>query len=169
VSDGFLDDETYALVQHSVPIATVDLLCLFEDRDDEPLLLIERSDGHGTPGLLNLIGGRIHLGESIEAAALRHVRETIGDRVYVAPRDWGRPEWVAVYARGESGPDPFDPRQQSLSPSYVLLCQGEPEAIEGGEATGLAWFDPAELPAAERFGFGQGGVVRQMLETTGRT
>ncbi len=69
----------------------------------------------------------------------------------------------------EHGPGPFDPRQQSISPSYVLRCQGEPEIVEAGEATGLAWVDPAELPAAERFGFGQGEVVRRMLETTGRT
>jgi len=172
VSDGFLDDETYGLVQRSVPIATVDVLCIFEDRDDgKPLLLIERDDGHGNPGLLNLIGGRIRLGESLEQAAMRHLHETIGDRVYAAPRDWGRPEWVAVYPLGDSGPGPFDPRQQSISPSYVLLCQGEPEVVEGGEATGLAWLspDPAGLPPAERFGFGQGDVIRQMLETTGRT
>ncbi len=49
LNDGFLDDETYALIQRSVPIATVDLLCLFEDRDSKPLLLIERDDGHGDP------------------------------------------------------------------------------------------------------------------------
>ena len=133
------------------------------------MLLIERNDGHGNASRLNLIGGRIRLGESIEAAARRHLRETVGERVYAAPRDWGRPEWVAVYPLREQGPGPFDPRQQSISPSYVLLCQGEPEIVEAGEATGLTWVDPAEWPAAERFGFGQGEVVRRMLETTGRT
>jgi len=35
-------------------------------------------------------------------------------------------------------------------------------AVEAGSAA-------AALPPAERFGFGQGDVVRQMLETTGRT
>ena len=48
--DGFLDPETYALMQRSVPIATVDLLCLFAVRREAPLLLIERDDGHGSRG-----------------------------------------------------------------------------------------------------------------------
>ncbi len=169
MSDGHLDDETYALVQGSVPIATVDVLCVFIDRDVDQLLLIQRADGHGNPGLINLIGGRIRLGESLEGAAMRHVRETIGERVGVAARDWGRPEWVAVYPHAESGPGPFDPRQQSISPSFVISCVGEPVVVPGGEATGLAWFSPETLPPAERFGFGQGDVVHRMLEATGRT
>lgn len=161
--DGYLDDETYGLIQRSVPICTVDLLCMFTDREIAPMLLIERDDGHGHPGALNLVGGRIRLGESIEAAALRHVRETIGDAVEVQPREWGRPEWVAVYPRGEAGPGPHDPRQQSISPSYVVNCAGEPVVVDSGEATGLAWFDPDDLPPPDRFGFGQGEVVKRML------
>lgn len=167
LNSGFLDDETYALIQRSVPIATVDLLCLFSDRSERPLLLIERADGHGQPGLLNLIGGRIRLGESLEAAAMRHLHETLGEAVLVEPRDWGRPEWVAVYPKATTGPGPFDPRQQSISPTYLLRCSGEPVVGPEGEATGLAWFDPEGLPAAERFGFGQAEIVTRLTEALG--
>lgn len=164
MSDGYLDEKTYGLIRRSVPICTVDLLCVFPDRKTAPLLLIERDDGHGRPGALNLIGGRIRLGESIEGAALRHLRETLGAGVVVEPREWGRPEWVAVYPRADAGPGPHDPRQQSISPSYIACCSGEPAVAEAGEATGLAWFDPARLPPSERFGFGQGEIVARMLE-----
>ena len=143
------------------------MLCVFGDREERPLLLIERPDGHQRPGLLNLIGGRIRLGESLEDAARRHVRETVGAGVRIEPRDWGRPEWVAVYRRADDGPGPFDPRQQSISPSYVVRCSGEPVVQPAGEATGLAWFDPAALPSPERFGFGQGEVVARLTEALG--
>lgn len=160
---GYLDDDTYALIRRSVPIVTVDLVCLFEDRPAAPLLLIERLDGHGRSAL-NLIGGRIRLGETIEAAALRHLRETIGRDVTIAPREWGRPEWVAVYPLADRGPGPFDPRQQSISPTYVITCSGTPQVIDSGEATGIEWFALEDLPPENRFGFGQGEVVRRALD-----
>jgi ADP-ribose pyrophosphatase YjhB (NUDIX family) len=164
----YLDADRFAQVQREVPIACVDLLCVFDQRDErgEPaLLLIERSDAAGRAGVLNLVGGRIRRDESIEAAATRHLRETLGPEVEPAPREWGRPEWVAVYPQADHGPGPFDPRQHAISPSYLLHCSGEPRVEPGGEAEALHWFDPADPPAAERYGFGQGAVVTELLST----
>ncbi len=167
---GYLDPDRFARIQSEVPIVCVDLLCLFGARAaaGEPgLLLIERRDGTGRAGMLNLVGGRIRLGESIEAAAMRHLRETLGAGVRPEPREWGRPEWVAVYPRADHGPGPFDPRQHAISPSYLLRCEGEPGVEADGEADGLHWFDPATPPAPERFGFGQGAVVSELLAALG--
>ena len=162
---GFLEAEAYELIRRSVPIATVDLLCVFAGHEERSLLLIEREDGLGRPGMLNLVGGRIYLGETLEHAALRHLQETLGPAVVSEPRDWGRPEWVGVYLPGTSGPGPFDPRQHSISPSYVLRCSGKPEAR--GEATGLHWCAVGALPGEERFGFGQGPVVAELVKALG--
>jgi ADP-ribose pyrophosphatase YjhB (NUDIX family) len=162
----YLDPERFAQVQREVPIACVDLLCIFDQRAEggEPaLLLIERSDGAGRAGALNLVGGRIRRGESIEIAAMRHLRETLGQGVESTPREWGRPEWVAVYPHADDGPGPFDPRQHAISCSYLLHCYGEPRVEPDGEAEALHWFDPSDPPAAERYGFGQGAVVAELL------
>jgi ADP-ribose pyrophosphatase YjhB (NUDIX family) len=164
----FIEADRYAEIQQEVPIACIDLLCSFADRADagEPdLLLIERRDAHGRAGLLNLVGGRIQHGETIEGAAMRHLRETLGEAVEAEARDWGRPEWVAVYRRANRGPGPFDPRQHSISPTYLLRCSGEPRAEPDGEAEGLHFFTADSPPPPERFGFGQGEVVARLLES----
>ncbi|HKJ36230.1 MAG TPA: NUDIX hydrolase [Solirubrobacterales bacterium] len=163
----FLEADRYAEIQREVPIACVDLLCAFPERaaaGEPDLLLIERRDAEDRSGMLNLVGGRIHHGESLEEAAMRHLHETLGDGVIAEPRDWGRPEWVAVYPHRDAGPGPYDPRQHSVSPSYLLRCSGVPRVEAGGEAEGLHFFAAADPPPGDRFGFGQGDVVARLLE-----
>ena len=150
-----------------VPILCVDVLPV-RPLDDDPLemecLLIRRRDRAGRLGL-TLVGGRVRIDERIERAAARHVRETLGPKVSAARASWSRPDRVGEYERGGAATGPHDPAQHAVALSYVVVLEGEPQAL--GEAEGLEWFSPRELPDGGEFGFGQGEVVRSLAASIG--
>lgn len=72
----FLPNDTYRLVEQSMPIACVDFVIARERNGQRELGLILRDSPHGE--VWCHLGGRIQRGETIADAISRHSRETIG-------------------------------------------------------------------------------------------
>jgi ADP-ribose pyrophosphatase YjhB (NUDIX family) len=151
----------WALVQRLVPVACVDLLPV----RGTDVGLIRRPSTDGPELRWALVGGRVRRGETIERAAARHLRETLGPDVRWAPFDVARPRTV-----GEYFPDPppgglRDARQHAIALTYVVGIEGE--VRPGGEAVGFAWFGPGDVPAPAEMVPGHDAVLARLLPTVG--
>lgn len=158
----WLSAEAYREARERLPIACVDLLPWREDADGRKIGLITRAGERGQEAL-SLIGGRVLRNETLAAALVRHVRETLGPDVSYERLDMGRPLLVVEYFpdAGEF----VDPSKHAIAMTYAARVHGDPRP--GGEAQRFGWFDAAAPPPVERFGFGHGSVVRRLLDELG--
>lgn len=122
-------------------------------RDGDRVLLTRKS--FWAKGRYGLVAGFVDIGESLEAAARREIREEVGVEVcnlrYVASQYWPFPSqlmvgFVATYAGGEVRPDPTEledarwfsvadlpdlPGQHSIA-RFILDHYARPDAAVGG-------------------------------------
>jgi ADP-ribose pyrophosphatase YjhB (NUDIX family) len=147
----FLPDDTYALVEQSIPIACVDFVPERWDysgaRGQKQFGLIRRQSPFGE--VWCHLGGRIGRGESIREALLRHADDTLGVRLLL-PADpqpsyvyqWfppdDRPADASVFRFGD------DPRKHAIGLSFTVDLDGDPRPRN--EALAFDWFSLAELP-----------------------
>lgn len=111
------------------PAVTVDVVIELVDRPDRPIVLIERK--HPPPGWA-LPGGFVDVGETVEAAAVREMREETGLEVELGPL-------LGVYS------DPArDPRGHTVGIVFVGTARGEPKAAD--DAKTVAVVDPHAPP-----------------------
>lgn len=111
------------------PLLTVDIIIRLTDRDDQPLVLIERKNP--PPGWA-LPGGFVDVGETLEQAAVREAKEETGLRVELQ-------RLLGCYS------DPGrDPRGHTASVVYIASARGEPRAADDARAVRLV--DPHALP-----------------------
>ena len=151
--DGWLDAETFALVQRSVPVLCVDVLVWRDGDAGRQVCLIHRDVPQGGRTWC-LVGGRVRLDEPLADAVRREVRSALGVDVRdVAPH----PHVVAEYER-DPGSVLHDPRQHSVALTWAVRLDAEP--TPGGEALDARWFAADDLPP---MGFGQAAVVRDVL------
>ncbi|WP_170182659.1 DUF4916 domain-containing protein [Blastococcus colisei] len=108
-------------------------------------------------------------GETLRAALLRHLTETVEEAGLELPPD-PQPDVVVQYfpspASVESGLDAgYDPRQHSVALVYAVSLTGEPTVVAGGEGLEFRWWDPRELESVADLWPGTVQTVRGALRS----
>lgn len=111
------------------PAIAVDVIVELTDMPDRPIVLVER--GHEPPGWA-IPGGFVDVGETVEDAARRELREETG-------LELSRARLLGVYSEPAR-----DPRGHTVSIVYVGCAAGTPEA--GDDARRVAAFVFTGLP-----------------------
>jgi 8-oxo-dGTP diphosphatase len=125
------------------PALAVDVIAELVDRPGRPIVLIERCNP--PPGWA-IPGGFVDIGETVENAALRELREETG-------LEGESLRLLGVYS------DPGrDPRGHTVSAVYVADCRGEPMA--GDDAAAVIVVDPREPPD---MAFDHGSILKDYL------
>src|SRR5947209_3371603 len=93
-----LSADKWAEVQQLVPVLCVDVLPWAVTADGPCILLISRVAEQGDPRWA-LVGGRVNLDETLQDAASRHLRTTLGDQITWSPPAVAHPATVGEYLR----------------------------------------------------------------------
>jgi 8-oxo-dGTP diphosphatase len=122
--------------QHPRPAVTVDCVVLgFDTEGDLKVLLIQR-DTEPFAGRWALPGGFVQLGETLDDAALRELREETGLRDVFLEQ---------LYTFGALD---RDPRERVISVAYYALVALDGRALDPTtDARSAAWFSLADLPS----------------------
>ena len=160
---GWIAEPEWARVRTLLPIACVDILPLKPAPHGSGwthvgLILRDLWDVPGDGKKWCLVGGRIRVDETVRDAALRHVRETLGEDVRLRWDPALRP-LLAEYLRAPRRGFGLDPRNHCVTPTYALRLEGTP--VPRGEAADFRWFLPHRLPS--KFGFRADLVIRKWL------
>ncbi len=126
------------------PAPTVDIIIEMIDRPDRPIILIERLN---QPLGWALPGGFVDYGEAVPAAAKREALEEIGLEIELV-------DLLGVYSDPER-----DPRQHTLSLTYIATATGNPTA--GDDAKTFQLFNPWDLPT--NLCFDHGTILKDYL------
>ncbi|NPB08550.1 MAG: NUDIX hydrolase [Aquificae bacterium] len=129
-------------------LATDVIVRLWDENRFRGIVLIERKN---PPVGLALPGGFVEVGESVEEAAVREMREEIGLEVRLKGL-------LGVY----SDPD-RDPRFHVVSVVWIGDARGEPRA--GSDAKEVKIYRLEEIPL-ERLVFDHGKILRDFLSLT---
>ena len=147
-SNAWLSDEDLETVRGRVPMVYVDAVPVRVDDVGEVvevgLLLRAMADGTVSRALVT---GRVHFGERIRHALLRHLEKDLGP--FALPR---LPSDPAPFTVAEYFPDPLvsgfhDPRQHAVSLAYLVPIDGECQPSH--DALDLAWVTPEEAASDE--------------------
>jgi 8-oxo-dGTP diphosphatase len=123
--------------EHPRPALAVDLLVVVSRPGGEHDVLTIRRGGEPYRGLLALPGGFVELGESVEEAAIRELREETG--VALGPADLCL---AGVYSQPGR-----DPRGWTVSVLFRVALRQRPAATSGDDAAGVQWVAGAEALA----------------------
>lgn len=160
----WLSPSQWKFVQASVPIVCVDVLPVRFSRASPDTIraigLILRDTPHQGRKWC-LVGGRLLYGESLRAAIVRQVTETLGSGMRLHLGRDPKPVTVIQYSPTNLMPFVLDPRQHAVSLTYALQLTGSPKPQ--GEAVAYKWFDVRSLPSPEECGFGHHGVATSCL------
>ncbi len=146
-----LPDDLYATIEQSIPIVCVDVIPVRYAADgSEEVGLILRDSPYGR--VWCHLGGRVHYGETIRDALVRHVDGTVyGARIELD--DDPQPSHVYQWFPPGVAPDNsnlmhgVDPRKHSIALTFPVSMSGSPVAVEGGEAFDFRFFAQDNLPA----------------------
>jgi ADP-ribose pyrophosphatase YjhB (NUDIX family) len=167
---GYLSAADLESARAAVPIVCVDLVPVRESATGhvEVGLVLREMPGREEPVWCHL-GGRIHRGETLRAALLRHLTETLHGVELDLPPD-PQPASVVQYfpttASVEPGLDAgYDPRQHAVALVFAVSPTGEPTAVPGGEGIEFRWWDPRDLESVADVWPGTVQTVRGALRS----
>lgn len=168
VQPGWLESRDLIDVRGKVPILYVEALPVRMEPDgrvSEVGLLLR---GNPTTGQItrSLVSGRVHFGESLRDALMRHLEKDLGPSAFPS-----LPMSIVPAALSEYFPWPgerIDVRQHAVALAYVVpvtgICEPRQDALE------LTWMSPegaaSDHVAGELEG-GRGALLRQLLHHVG--
>jgi len=115
------------------PLLAADVIVSLEDYPGSPIVLIERKN---PPYGWAIPGGFVDLGERMEEAAIREMREEISLEVRLELL-------LGLYS------DPSrDPRGHTVTAVYIGKAHGEPKAADDAKSTGIFTLDILPSPLA---------------------
>jgi 8-oxo-dGTP diphosphatase len=123
--------------EHPRPALTADVLVVAADPGDDRSVLVIRRGGEPFRGLLALPGGFVDVGETVEQAALRELREETG-----VVLDADELRLAGVYSRPGR-----DPRGWTVSVVFRVDVDARPGAREGDDAAAVEWVSVADALA----------------------
>ena len=147
-SAGWLTDDDLEVARGRVPMVYVDAVPVrvsdLGEVAEIGLLLRPMADGTVSRALVT---GRVHWGERIRQALLRHLEKDLGP--LALPR---LPPTPTPFTIAEYFPDPLvsgfhDPRQHAVSLAYVVPVDGE--CRPSAASLDLAWVTPTEAASRE--------------------
>jgi 8-oxo-dGTP diphosphatase len=122
--------------------------------DDRSLLMIRRG-GDPFRGMLALPGGFVDVGETVEQAAVRELREETGVAVDAADL-----RLAGVYSQPGR-----DPRGWTVSVLFRIDAGGRPDARHGDDAAAVEWVTVADALAHPTwFAFDHDRMLRDQLD-----
>ncbi|MCB0917474.1 MAG: NUDIX hydrolase family protein [Actinobacteria bacterium] len=145
---GWLAGHELEQVRGQLPVVYIDALPVRVDPmgevDEVGLLLRGTEEGQLKR---SMVSGRVHVGERIRDALLRHLEKDLGPMAL--PRIPASP---APFTVVEYFPDPdvtgfHDPRQHAVSLAFVVPVDGDCEPSQ--EALDLSWLSPSEAMSPE--------------------
>ena len=140
--------------EHPRPALTADMLVLAGAGDDRAVLMIRRV-GEPFGGMLALPGGFVDVGETVEQAAVRELREETG--VAVEADDL---RLAGVYSQPGR-----DPRGWTVSVLFRADAGGRPDARHGDDAAAVEWVSVADALAHPTwFAFDHDRMLRDQLD-----
>src|SRR5450759_404787 len=167
---GWLSTADLGRVRRQVPILYVDAVPVRVDPNGRvtEIGLLLRANPAGAIWRA-LVSGRVHYGEQIRDALLRHLEKDLGPmalpRIPASPQ----PFTVAEYFPTPGVTAYHDPRQHAVSLAYVVPIDGDCQPQQS--AIDLAWVTPQEAASTQvqldMLG-GQGMLLRQALAHVGR-
>jgi hypothetical protein len=165
---GWLPAHELTDVRGKVPILYVEALPVRMEPDgtvSEVGLLLR---GSPTTGQItrSLVSGRVHHGESLRDALMRHLEKDLGPSAFPT-----LPTSIVPVAISEYFPWPgerFDLRQHAVALAYVVpvtgICEPRQDALE------LTWMSPVSAASdhvADELEGGRGALLRQLLHHLG--
>ena len=162
--DGWLNEDDLALIRRRTPILYVEALPVRVDAagrvEHIGLLLRATPDGVITR---SFVSGRVHYGETIRDALLRHLEKDLG--IMAFPK---LPSTLVPFTIAELSPLPmtdlYDERQHAVALEYIVPVTGECAPYQ--DALEVTWVTPLEArdpDLLEELEGGRGKILRAAL------
>jgi len=116
------------------PLLAADIVIALVDQPGRPIVLIERKN---PPFGWAIPGGFVDVGETVEQAAIREMKEEVGLDVTIT-------DLLGVYSRPDR-----DPRGHTVTVIYTGEATGQPVADDDAKAVGV--FNRSNLPSPLAF------------------
>lgn len=149
----WMSDEEYLFVTKKTPIPTVNLVILRKNKETFEVLLLIRKTGYAK-GQWCIIGGRVHVGESLKHAIDRQAEDLKVKVRIIPPFNPTFPSFIDDQKNQDKTKSP-------LSFVYpVEIVSGEIRE-EGKEYKGFKWFSINNLP---KIAYGQKLQIKKTIE-----
>lgn len=149
----WMSDKEYFLVTKKTPIPTVNLVILRKNKETFEVLLLIRKTGYAN-GQWCIIGGRVHIGESLKQAIDRQAEDLKVKVKIIPPFDSTFPSFIDDQKNQDKTKSP-------LSFIYpVEIVSGEVRR-EGEEYKGYKWFSISKIP---KISYGQKLQIQTTIE-----